>query len=301
MAQGWAYVYIYAGIVQRLVRLGRKWGVGVTMATWFVTGCSTGFGRALAEAVLADGHRAVITARNPAQLADLVEHYPEQAVVLPLDVTNQQQIDEATRSTLEEFGHVDVLVNNAGYGYRAAVEEASPAEIDRLFATNFHAPVNIMKAFLPSMRERGAGMIVNISSMGARTHYPASGYYAATKSALEAVTGSLAKEVAPLGIRTMVVEPGSFRTDFSSRSIAEGEVRISDYDETAGKRRGTKSGTQPGDPAKAARAIITALEAENPPRLLVLGPDAHQKVTAALEADLAEVSQWRELSCSTDF
>ena len=271
------------------------------MATWFITGCSTGFGRALAEAVLADDHRAVITARDPAQLSDLVDQYPDTALALPLDVTDQRQIDETANATLQRFDCVDVLVNNAGYGYRAAVEEATPAEIDRLFATNFHGPVNVMKAFLPSMRARRDGMIVNISSMGARTHYPASGYYAATKSALEAVTGSLAKEVAPLGIRTMVVEPGSFRTDFSSRSIAEGEVRISDYDATAGKRRGTKSGTQPGDPAKAARAIISAVEDEDPPRLLVLGPDSYQKVTAALEADLADVARWRELSCGTDF
>lgn len=273
----------------------------VTMATWFITGCSTGFGRALAEAVLADGHRAVITARNPDQLSDLVKQYRDDALALPLDVTDRQQIDSAASRALQAFGPADVLVNNAGYGYRAAVEEATPAEIEKLFATNFHGPVNVMKAFLPAMRERGSGMVVNISSMGARTHYPASGYYAATKAALEAVTGSLSKEVAPLGIKTMIVEPGSFRTDFSSRSIAEGEIRISDYDGTAGKRRGTKSGTQPGDPAKAARAIITAVESDHPPRLLLLGPDAYHKVTAALDADLVEVAKWRGLACGTDF
>ncbi len=271
------------------------------MATWFITGCSTGFGRALAEEVLADGHNAAITARQAEQLVDLVERYPEQVLALPLDVTVRDQIGAAAQATLERFGQVDVVVNNAGYGYRAAVEEATPEEIEKLFATNFHGPVDVMKAFLPAMRERRAGKIVNISSMGARTHYPASGYYAATKAALEAATGSLAKEVAPLGIAAMIVEPGSFRTDFSSRSIAEGEIRIADYDETAGKRRGTTSGTQPGDPAKGARAIITAVQSENPPRLLLLGPDSYEKVRAALEADLADIEPWRELSCSTDF
>lgn len=271
------------------------------MATWFITGCSTGFGRALAEEVLADGHRAVVTARNSSQLSDLAERYPDNSLALQLDVTDPQSIASAVGEALDAFGLIDVLVNNAGYGYRAAVEEATPQEIERLFATNFLGPVNIMKSLLPSMRDRGSGMIVNISSMGARTHYPASGYYAASKAALEAVTGSLSKEVAPLGIATMIVEPGSFRTDFSSRSIAEGEVRIADYDETAGKRRGKKNGTQPGDPAKGARAIITAVESEKPPRVLLLGPDAYRKVTAVLEADLVEAAKWRELSCSTDF
>ncbi|MGO1944814.1 MAG: oxidoreductase [Ancrocorticia sp.] len=275
--------------------------VTVAMATWFITGCSTGFGRALAEEVLAAGHSAAITARNTDHLSDLASQYPQTVLVLPLDVTDQKQITAAARATLEHFGQVDVVVNNAGYGYRAAVEEATSAEIERLFATNFHGPVNVMKAFLPSMRARRSGMIINMSSMGARTHYQASGYYAATKSALEAVTGSLAKEIAPLEIKTMIVEPGSFRTDFSGRSIALGEVRIADYDETAGKRRAKKSGTQPGDPAKAARVIIAAAEADDPPRLLLLGPDAYEKVVASLNADLAEVAQWQDVSCSTDF
>lgn len=271
------------------------------MATWFITGCSTGFGRALAETVLAGGDNAIVTARDPAKVADLEEQYPGRALALVLDVTKPEQIDEATARALDKFGSVDVLVNNAGYGYRGAVEEATSEEIDALFATNLFGPINVMKAFLPSMRKRRAGMIVNISSMGARTHSEGSGYYAATKAGLEAVTGSLAKEVAPLGIKTMVVEPGSFRTDFSSRSLVEGQVRLSDYEETSGKRRVRKSGVQPGDPFKAARVIIDAVQADVPPRLLLLGEDSYNKVTAALESDLAEIRPWREASCGTSF
>lgn len=271
------------------------------MATWFITGCSSGFGRALAEAVLAGGDSAVVTARNPETIADLEEHYPGRALALTLDVTDPAQITDAAARAIDVFGRVDVVVNNAGYGYRGAVEEATTSEIDALFATNLFGPINVMKAFLPSMRERRAGTIVNISSMGARTHSEGSGYYAATKAALEAVTGSLAKEVAPLGIKTMVVEPGSFRTDFSSRSLAVSEDRIADYDDTSGKRRARKSGVQPGDPFKAARVIITAVEADEPPRLLLLGEDSYNKVTAALESDLAEVRPWREASCGTNF
>src|SRR5918912_3028218 len=225
------------------------------MSTWFITGCSTGLGRHLAQAVLEHGHNAVVTARDAAKVQDLVEAHPDTGLALSLDVTNPAQVAPAVRQAEERFGGVDVLVNNAGYGYRAAVEEGDEAEVATLFATNFFGPVAMIKALLPGMRARRQGAIVNISSIGARISPPGSGYYAASKAALEAMSSSLRKELDPLGITVMVVEPGGFRTDFAGRSLTQSAEAIADYAETAGKRRkehDTAHGTQPGDPARAA-------------------------------------------------
>jgi NAD(P)-dependent dehydrogenase (short-subunit alcohol dehydrogenase family) len=274
------------------------------MPTWLITGCSTGLGRALAEAVLARGDQAVVTARDAAAVDDLAKAHPELALPLALDVTVPDQVADAVRQAQERFGAVDVLVNNAGYGYRAAVEEADDADVQRLFATNFHGAVAMIKAVLPGMRARRSGTIVNISSIGARICPPGSGYYAATKAALEAMTSSLRKEVQPLGIAAMSVEPGGFRTDFAGRSLTQSAAAIDDYADTAGKRRkenDTAHGRQPGDPARAAQAIITAVGSTEPPELLLLGSDAVQSATAVLDAQRAEVVAWTELSTSTDF
>ncbi|WP_214401625.1 oxidoreductase [Pseudonocardia lacus] len=274
------------------------------MSTWLITGCSTGLGRALAEAVLAAGHRAAVTARDAGAVRDLVEAHPESALGLALDVTDPDQVDDAVRRTRERFGGVDVLVNNAGYGYRAAVEEADDTDVQRLFATNFHGAVAMIKAVLPDMRARRAGTIVNISSIGAQACPPGSGYYAATKAALEAMTGSLRKELLPLGITALSVEPGGFRTDFAGRSLTQSAEAIADYADTAGRRRkenDTVHGTQPGDPAKAAEAVIAAVAAPEPPALLLLGSDAVASADAILDARRAELDTWRELSTSTDF
>jgi NAD(P)-dependent dehydrogenase (short-subunit alcohol dehydrogenase family) len=201
------------------------------------------------------------------------------------------------------FGGVDVLVNNAGYGYRAAVEEGDDADVQRLFATNFGA-VAMIKAVLPGMRARRTGAIVNISSIGARITPAGSGYYAATKAALEAMSGSLRKELRPLGITVTTVEPGAFRTDFAGRSLAQSAEPIEDYADTAGKRRkenDTVHGNQPGDPAKAAKAIIAAVGSPEPPELLLLGADALNGFTAVLDAERDELQRWKELSTGTDF
>ncbi|SDQ04469.1 oxidoreductase [Quadrisphaera sp. DSM 44207] len=274
------------------------------MSTWLITGCSTGLGRSLAEAVLARGERAVVTARDAAAVADLAQAHPDTALPVALDVTDPAQVSAAVRSAQERFGGVDVLVNNAGYGYRAAVEEGEDADVQRLFATNFFGAVALTKAVLPGMRERRSGAIVNISSIGARICPPGSGYYAASKAALEGLSGSLRAELAPLGIAVVVVEPGGFRTDFAGRSLPRSPRPIADYAQTAGPRRkenDTVHGTQPGDPAKAAQAIITAVASPQPPSLLLLGTDALTALTGVLDAQRAELEAWRELSASTDF
>lgn len=274
------------------------------MSTWFITGCSTGLGRALAEAVLERGFNAVVTARETATVQDLADAYPETALALALDVTDSAQISAAVRQAEARFASVDVLVNNAGYGYRAAIEEGDDADVHRLFATNFFGAVAMVKAVLPGMRARKSGTIVNISSIGARLSPEGSGYYAASKAALEAMTASLRKEVLPLGITAMAVEPGGFRTDFAGRSLTQSAQPIADYAQTAGKRRkenDTVHGTQQGDPAKAAVAIIAAVAGPETPGMLLLGKDSLNGFRAALEALRTETDAWESTSVSTGF
>lgn len=273
------------------------------MATWLITGCSTGLGRALAQAVLARGHNAVVTARDVSTVQDIADAHPGTALALPLDVTDSAQISAAVQQSRERFGGINVLVNNAGYGYRAAVEEADDADVRRLFDTNVFGAVDMIKAVLPDMRAKRSGTILNISSIGARIKPAGSGYYSATKAALEGLSGSLRKELQPLGINVTVIEPGAFRTDFAGRSLTQSATAIADYAETAGKRRKENDaihGTQPGDPAKAAEAIVTIAESPNPPSLAVLGKDAVEAFAAVAEAERAELEQWRDLSLSTD-
>jgi NAD(P)-dependent dehydrogenase (short-subunit alcohol dehydrogenase family) len=246
------------------------------MSTWLITGCSTGLGRALAEAVIAAGHNAVVTARDAEKVADLAVDNTDRVLALPLDVTDTAQITNAVSQAEEKFGGVDVLVNNAGYGYRAAVEEGDDADIRKLFETQFFGAVAVIKAVLPEMRARRSGAIVNISTIGVQIMPAGSGYYAASKAALEGMSGSLYGELKPLDSVT-VVEPGAFRTDFAGRSLTQSSTVIEDYADTASKRRkehDTVHGTQPGDPAKAAKAIVTAVESDEPPAFLLLGNDA---------------------------
>ncbi len=274
------------------------------MTTWLITGCSSGLGNALARAVLEHGDNAVVTARDVANVQPIADAFPGSALVAPLDVTDQAQIAAAVAAAVERFGAVDVLVNNAGYGYRAAVEEAPDADVRALFDTNFFGAVAMIKAVLPGMRSRRSGTIVTISSIGATRTPPGSGYYAATKAALEGMSGSLRKELEPLGIHAMIVEPGAFRTDFSGRSLKQAAEPIADYAETAGRRRKERDrthGTQQGDPARAGLAIIAAVEAPAPPAILLLGSDAIDTYRDVLDAQRAETDVWEATSRSTDF
>jgi NAD(P)-dependent dehydrogenase (short-subunit alcohol dehydrogenase family) len=274
------------------------------MTTWLITGASSGLGAALARAVLTQGDTAVITARNPDHLADITAEYPETSLAVALEVADHDQVATAVAAATERFGGVDVLVNNAGHGYRAAVEEASVDEVDELFATNFFGPVDLIKQVLPQMRQRRSGTIINVSSIGAPRSNPASGYYTATKAALEGMSDALNREVAPLGIRVMVIEPGAFRTDFSGRSLAQSGTVIDDYANTAGKRRkenDTTHGTQQGDPERAARVIIDTATGATAPFRLLLGSDAITIVRDELEGRIDEIDAWAHVSATTDF
>ncbi|OZC46055.1 short-chain dehydrogenase/reductase [Rhodococcus sp. 06-621-2] len=274
------------------------------MTTWLITGCSTGLGRHLAETALARGHQVVVTARDVSKVADIAARYPDTSLAIALDVTDDTQVSAAVDAATERFGAVDVLVNNAGYGYRSAVEEGEDGPVRRLFDTHVFGTVRTIKAVLPGMRARRSGTIVNISSIGARLSPAGSGYYAAVKAAIEALTLSLRREVAPLGIRALTVEPGAFRTDFAGRSLTQSASPIAEYAATAGARRienDTAHGNQPGDPVKAAQAVVDAVESDDPPFLLLLGNDAVDGFTGALDALRADAESWESVSRSTDF
>jgi NAD(P)-dependent dehydrogenase (short-subunit alcohol dehydrogenase family) len=274
------------------------------MATWLITGCSTGLGRALAEAVIGAGHNAVVTARDVARVADLADAGPERVLAVALDVTDPDQVASAVQQADEWFGGIDVLVNNAGYGYRAAIEEGDDTDVRTLFQTHFFGTVAMIKAVLPGMRARRNGAIVNISSIGVQLTPVGSGYYSAAKSAVEGISGALHDELAPLGISVTVVEPGAFRTDFAGRSLTQSATVIDDYAATAGQRRkenDTMHGTQAGDPAKAGAAIIAAVESSEPPAFLLLGPDALAAYRYIADRRANEIAKWEQLTAGTDF
>ena len=274
------------------------------MTTWLITGCSTGLGRALAQRVLEAGHNAVITARDTRSLSELAEQFPDTALTLPLDVTNAEQIASAVAGATEQFGGIDVLVNNAGYGYRAAVEEGEDDALQQLFATNYFGAVHMIQEVLPHMREQGSGMIINISSIAGQRSSPGSGFYSATKAALESTSEALQQEVGPLGIRVAIVQPGPFRTDFAGRSLQQSAEPIAAYAETAGRRRketDTMDGKQAGDPVKAAQAILTLAEQENPPMRLVLGKQALELAEVDLNQQLDDLMDWEHLGINTDY
>ena len=269
---------------------------------WFITGCSTGFGRHLAKHVLDLGYRTVVTARKPAEVKDLEDE--GHALVLKLDVTNQDEITASIKTAEAKFSKIDVLVNNAGIGYFAAVEESEEDQVRRMFEINFFGLGRMIHAALPGMRKKRHGFIINFSSIAGLCSFPAVGYYNATKFAVEGLSGALSQEVSPLGIKVMVVEPSGFRTDWAGRSANESKLQIADYATTAGAARKELraiSGNQPGDPIRAVEAIVKAIESPNPPQHLLLGNDAYNAAMANLEVLCKEFSTWEKVSRGADF
>ncbi|MDP4021808.1 oxidoreductase [Methylobacterium sp. NEAU 140] len=270
---------------------------------WFITGCSTGFGRELARLVLARGWRAAVTARDAAKVADLVGS-EDRGLALSLDVTDPTQITAAVERVRNTFGRIDVLVNNAGYGYQSSVEEGEDEKIRAQFDANVFGLFALTRAVLPTMRAQRAGHVLNVTSVAGFVGFPGSGYYAATKHAVEGFSDALAAEAGPLGIRVTCVEPGPFRTDWAGRSLIQTPNAIPDYAETAGARlkaTSEKSGTQAGDPVRAGEAMIRITEMDAPPRHLVLGAFGYEAVTDRLRARLAEIEAWRETSLGADY
>ena len=271
---------------------------------WFITGCSTGFGRALAEVVLKRGGRAVVTARDRQRVADLVHGHEDRALALSLDVTNPEQITAAVAAAEKHFGAIDVLVNNAGYGYQSSVEEGVDAEIRAVFEANVFGLFAMTRAVLPGMRRRRNGYVVNITSLAGLAGFAASGYYAATKHAVEGWADSLYAECRPLGIRVTCIEPGPYRTDWAGRSLHQTASTIEDYAETTAKRleiTSQVSGHQPGDPVRAAELIVELSALSEPPRNVALGTMAMEKGVERLKEKLASFEAWRVRSLATEF
>ncbi len=271
---------------------------------WFITGCSTGFGRELASQILAAGGRCVVTARKLDSVQDLVAGHESNALALALDVTDKTQIDAAVQAAGKKFGAIDVLVNNAGYGYMAAIEEGDDGEVRGMFETNVFGLVDMTKAVLPGMRERGRGHIVNISSQGGLVGFAGVGYYNATKFAVEGLSEALNGEVAPLGLGVTIVEPGPFRTDWAGRSLKTPANEIAAYKETAGARWrqiSSYSGKQPGDPKRAAEAIIKAVQSGKAPLRMLLGRVAMDTVRGKIGRMMQEFDAWESVSLGTDF
>jgi len=271
---------------------------------WLITGASSGFGRSIAAAALAAGDTVVATARRPEALDDLVAAHPDRAVAVQLDVTDTARIADVVADTVLWYGRIDVVVNNAGMGLVGAVEETSDRELRDLMDLHFFGPAALVRAVLPHMRRNGSGAVVQMSSMGGRFTFPGVGGYSATKFALEGLSEALAAEVAPHGIKVLIVEPGSFRTGFAGGGALRQSAPLDAYADSVGPVRTglpDSDGKQEGDPDKAAAAILTALAAEDTPLRLPLGNDATDAVLGALDAARSEVLAWEKVSRSTGF
>jgi len=271
---------------------------------WFITGCSSGFGRSLVKKVLKNGYNVVATARDIGKLADIESEYGEKIRVVKLDVTNNDQIPKVINSSVDTFGRIDVLVNNAGYGLVGALEEYTEGEMHKNFNTNFWAAINIIRKVLPVMRDQKSGHIINISAGAAIMNETGFSIYAASKAALDLASEALCWEVKPLGINVTNVVPGPFRTDFITRSLNKAEKNIDDYDQTVGKFvefLNKIDGKQPGDPDKAAEAIINITKLEKPPLYLYLGEFAYKSVNRKIKAMKKYLDDWKDIGLHTDY
>ncbi len=270
---------------------------------WLITGSSRGLGRAIADAALAAGHRLIATARNPEQLRDMVDLYGDQVRALPLDVTDPSAAQDAVQSAVHEFGKLDVVVNNAGYGYIGSIEDTSLDDFRVQIETNLFGVINVSKAAIPIMREQRAGHIIQFSSVGGRVGAMGRAPYSAAKFGVEGFSEVLAGEMAPFGVKVSIIEPGGFRTDFagSSTKISEGRP---EYDSTVGRTARMQrdyDGKQPGDPMQAAKVILEIAAMPEPPLRLLLGSDAYDRAERNDLAKIEEGRKWRSLSVSTDF
>jgi NAD(P)-dependent dehydrogenase (short-subunit alcohol dehydrogenase family) len=271
---------------------------------WFITGASRGLGALIAQAALADGNAVVAAGRN---VAAIIERFGESPALLPvaLDVTDEAQAKAAAAAAVAKFGRIDVLVNNAGFGLLAAVEESADADVRRMYDTNVFGLLNVTRAVLPYMRSQRSGHVVNVSSIGGYRAAAGFGVYSSTKFAVEGITEALHAELKPLGIHATVIEPGYFRTDFlDASSLVVGRQVIDDYDQTSGNVRRFAVGmnhNQPGDPEKLAKALVTLADAQDPPMRLPLGTDTLKAIADKNAYVAAETQAWRELSASTDF
>lgn len=271
---------------------------------WLVTGASSGFGRAITEAAVAAGDTVIGTARRTEGLDDLVAAHPDRVEAISLDVTDGERIDAVAADVLARYGRVDVLVNNAGRTQVGAFEETTDQQLRDLFELHVFGPARLTRALLPQMRERGSGSIVNISSFGGQLSFAGFSAYSATKAALEQLSEALADEVTPFGVKVLIVEPGAFRTNLFGQGAAYFSEENPAYAEKVGATRRLvrgSGGEQPGDPAKAAAAILLALDADKPPLRLALGGDAVDFLTAHLDSVRAELVEWERVSRGTDF
>jgi NAD(P)-dependent dehydrogenase (short-subunit alcohol dehydrogenase family) len=271
---------------------------------WFITGCSTGFGKELAKLVLSNGYRAVVTSRNISDVRDIVNNYPDTSIAVQLDVTKPAEIKASVQQAMKTFGRIDVLVNNAGIGYFGAIEESEDMEVRRMFEINFFGLANVSKEVLPILRKQRSGHIVNISSIRGLVAFPAVGFYNATKFAVMGYSEALAKETAHLGIKVTIVAPSGFRTDWAGRSANNSPIEIDDYAETAGANKNNirgYSGNQPGDPVRAAKAIVAAVESENPPLRLLLGAAALKGARNKISELQKDFDTWESTTTGADF
>lgn len=274
------------------------------MKTWFITGASRGFGLRIAQLALEKGDNVVATARNPGPLIEQLGSH-KHLLALPLDVTSEAQAQNAVSVAVKQFGRIDVLLNNAGFGLLGAVEEATAQDIERLYRTNVFGLLSVTRAVLPAMRTKRSGHILNISSIGGYRSAAGFGVYCSTKFAVEGLSEALHQELAPLGIKVTVIEPGYFRTDFlESNSLSISHSEIPDYHETAGavrKAAASISGNQPGDPEKFARVVVDFVDVDDPPVRLPLGSDTVAAIKAKHVDDHAILTRWHDLAVSTDF